>query len=257
MLQILLHSSKTMASQPNQFAALGTPLFAGEAEQLAAMWRNESVDSIARLMKVSAKKAEQVKELYEAWSLKPETQTSVIDAFRGDIYSGLQVATWSANDRDYAHKHLIILSGLYGALQACDGIMPYRLEMGYKLPNGQTMYQFWGDKLEHAISTKTTHLINLSAVEYTKALLPHVSQEIITPKFMTISPKTGQPAFVTVHAKVARGAYASWMIKNRIDNVGQLSDFADLGYRYEASLSTPDQPVFVCQTFQGLGLSVR
>src|SRR5690606_10333635 len=168
---------------------------------------------------------------------------------RGDIYSGLQVASWSEADRVYAHKHLIILSGLYGALRACDGIMPYRLEMGYKLPGGESMYVFWGDKLARIIQPETKYLINLSAAEYTKALLPYARTSVITPKFMTISPRTSVPTFVTVHAKIARGAFAGWLIRERIDTPQDMHAFGDLGYSYDANSSTPEQPVFVCQKF--------
>jgi hypothetical protein len=62
---------------------------------------------------------------------------------------------------------------------------------------------------------------------------------------------------VTVHAKIARGTFARWIIQNRIENVEQLKDFSELGYQWNASLSTLEQPVFVCEVFDGLGLSVR
>ena len=80
---------------------------------------------------------------------------------------------------------------------------------------------------------------------------------IISPKFLTISPKTGEPTFVTVHAKIARGAYARWLIQHRIEDLARLPDFTELGYLYNAELSTPDVPVFVAKEFKGLGLSVR
>lgn len=256
MIQILLHSSKTMSPQTGIQPA-GEPLFENEAKQLVTIWRQASAADLSKLMKISDKMALEVKQLYETWSLDPAQQSPAVDTFKGDIYSGLQVQTWTQADRDYAHEHLIILSGLYGAVRALDGIMPYRLEMGYKLPSGASMYSFWGDKLAKIISPTTQHLINLSAVEYTKAILPHTSQPVITPKFMTIQVKTGQPAFVTVHAKIARGAYARWLIQNRIDEVSDLRNFSELGYRYDPNLSTPDQPVFICQEFKGLGLSVR
>jgi Uncharacterized protein conserved in bacteria len=62
---------------------------------------------------------------------------------------------------------------------------------------------------------------------------------------------------VVVHAKIARGAYARWMIVNRIENREDLSGFDDIGYKYEPSLSSPDSPAFVCRTFEGKGLSMR
>jgi len=129
--------------------------------------------------------------------------------------------------------------------------------MGYKLPDGTSMYTFWGNRITALLPVETDAIINLSAVEYTKAILPYTSLPVVTPKFLTVSPKTGEPTFVTVHAKIARGAFARWLIQNRIEDITQLPDFSDLGYVYEKSLSTPDEPAFVCKEFKGIGLSVR
>lgn len=208
-------------------------------------------------MHLSMPKAEQTMRLIAEWPTT--TAQPAIDAFLGDIYSGLQVQTFNEADRAYANNHLVILSGMYGGLRALDSVKPYRLEMGYKVPlqDYKNMYDFWGEKIV-ALLTKSSIVINLSAVEYTKAVLPYAhTARIITPKFMTISPKTGLPTFVTVHAKIARGAFAHWLIKNRIDTIDRLHDFNGLGYFFSETLSTPDQPIFVCETFKGLGLSVR
>jgi cytoplasmic iron level regulating protein YaaA (DUF328/UPF0246 family) len=257
MIQILLHSSKTMRIPQAVTKPLGNPQLQEDAEKLAKKYRSLSPAKLAAVMKISAAKASSVKQVYNEWSTDPTGQVPAIDAFIGDIYSGLQVHTWSVADREYAHEHLFILSGLYGGLRACDGIMPYRLEMGYKLPDGTSLYEFWGDKIAHILAARTTSLINLSAVEYTKAVLPYVHQSIITPKFLTISPKSGEPTFVTVHAKIARGAFAHWLIQHKIEDFSELQKFSDLGYSYDHTASTPEEPVFICKTFQGLGLSVR
>ena len=256
-LRILLHSSKTMRTPNKRRVPLGSPALLSRAEQLVGIWCNASVAEIQSLMKVSDKKAHEVKNLFDEWSVDPVAQVPAIDAFIGDIYSGLQVQTWSDEDRAYAHRHLLILSGLYGGLRACDGVMLYRLEMGYKLPDGRNMYQFWGDAIASLLPTDTDCILNLSAVEYTNALLPYTNLPVITPKFLTVSPKTGQPTFVTVHTKIARGAFARWVVQNRVEDVAQLQNFSDLNYRYDPSLSTTAQPVFVCHEFGGLGLSVR
>lgn len=256
-IQILLHSSKTMRIPSDRHTPLSTPQLLAQAEELMNAWHGASVTEIQSLMKLSGKKVAEVKNLLDVWSTDGRMQIPAIDAFVGDIYSGLQVQTWSDEDRAYAQEHLLILSGLYGGLRACDGVMPYRLEMGYKLPDGRSMYQFWGDFIASLIRSGTDCIFNLSAVEYTKAVLPYLDIPVITPKFLTSSPKTGQPTFVTVHAKIARGAFARWIIQDRIEDISQLNNFVCLGYRYDASASTSTHPVFVCDTFGGLGLSVR
>ncbi len=256
-MQILLHSSKTMRipKQPRQ--PLGVPQLLAQANTLADIWKHASIEEVESLMKISAKKATEVSEMYEKWSDDLELQVPAIDVFVGDIYSGLQVQTWSDEDRAYAHEHLLILSGLYGALRACDGALPYRLEMAYKLPDGQNLYKFWGDSIASLLPVDTKYIMNLSAVEYTKAVLPFTSLSVITPKFLTVSQKTGEPIFVTVHAKIARGAFARWLVQSKIQDLTSLEDFSDLGYCYDKSLSTDYQPVFVCKEFGGIGLSVR
>lgn len=257
MLQILLHSSKTMAFSPTAHTPLGEPRYRNNAEELVRIWRDTDSKTIEKHMKISPQKATEVARMFTQWSTAPEHQLPAIDTFRGDIYSGLQVSSWSEADRQYAHNALVILSGLYGALRACDGIMPYRLEMGYKLPDGRSLYKYWGSSLAYSLPDDTSHLLNLSAVEYTKAILPFTTLPVTTPKFLTIHPKTGRPTFVVVHAKIARGAFASWAIRQRIADTSQLLAFSELGYTYNHDLSTPGEPVFVCQKFQGTGLSIR
>ncbi len=236
---------------------LDQPQYIAKAQELVGQLQVLSIEEFADLMKLSRRKAIEVHALYSHWSAAYSQQAAAIDTFVGDIYSGLQAQIWDIDDRQYAHQHLFILSGLYGVLRACDGILPYRLEMGYRLPSGESLYHFWGDTLANAVSSDVDCIVNVSSVEYTKALLPYLSVRIVTPKFLTVSPKSGEPTFVTVHTKVARGAFARWMIKQRVQDTRHLDRFEDLGYRYDVARSTPDQPVYVCQTFGGLGLSVR
>lgn len=271
MVTILLHSSKTMrrASEAQPAHKMQQPRFLNEANILSTSLKTLSPAQLQTMMQLSAPKAQATHTLIQEWNTLPTLPA--IDAFLGDIYSGLQVRTFTEDDREYAHKHLFILSGLYGVLRALDEIQPYRLEMGYKLPEplqkslqqAKTLYAFWGDKIAHALP-KEQVVINLSAAEYTKAVFPHFKSaegfkdiQIITPKFFTVSPKTGEPTFVTVHAKVARGAFARWLIQHRIEDPAGLKAFSELGYAYVSSLSTETEPVFVAKEFQGLGLSVR
>ncbi|MES2876625.1 MAG: YaaA family protein [Patescibacteria group bacterium] len=258
MLTILLHSSKTMRPAPASKDSPQSPGLMARATKLSDHLRSLTVEDIRTCMQLSPVKAEQTHQLIQSWTDDYAVQRPAIDAFLGDIYSGLQVQSFSDQDREYANDHLLILSGLYGGLRALDSIYPYRLEMGYKLPQKEfaNLYAFWGDSIAKLIPAKNL-VINLSAVEYTKAVLPYIDNQVITPKFLTISKKTGEPTFVTVHAKIARGAFAHWLITNRIQTQRKLVEFSELGYRYDSPLSTAQEPVFVCEEFKGLGLSVR
>lgn len=269
---IILHTSKTTRTPKEAiYHTANKPILIERANQLTQYLKTLPQAQLQKTMSLSEAKAAQVHELIQ--SFDPANPTlPALDLFLGDIYSGLQAQSFTPEDREYANNHLFILSGLYGVLKALDEIQPYRLEMGYKLPgnahdpsqpNITSLYEFWGDKIAQQLP-KNQPIINLSAVEYTKAIFPHFKHidglkdvPIISPKFLTVSPKTGEPTFVTVHAKIARGAYARWLIQHRIEDLSKLKDFKELGYRYDKTLSTPEQPVFVAKEFKGLGLSVR
>lgn len=259
MFTILLHSSKTMRQPTLKQSIYQRPVLLSKARELATYMKSLSADQLESSMKLSGPMAAKTYGLWHDWTAESSHQQPAIDTFLGDIYSGLQVQTLGVDDRSYANEHLFILSGLYGVLRACDSIAPYRLEMGYRLPDEpyKNLYTFWGDAIAAALPPHDV-VINLSAVEYTKGVLPYLKdQRIISPKFMTVDSKSGQPKFVTVHAKIARGAFAHWLITHRVQEVDDLKLFSDLGYIYDETLSTPSAPVFVCGTFEGLGLSVR
>jgi len=238
---------------------LSQPKLLSEAQQLAGMLQKLTKHDIESMMNISPKMAEATQELIAQWSVTPSNLRAAIDSFLGDIYSGLQVQSWSESDRIYANEHLRILSGLYGILKPLDGIYPYRFEMGYKIPcqSFKTMYEFWGEKIADMLP-KQEMIINLTAVEYGKTVTKYVDESrVVTPRFLTVSPKTGEPTFVTVHAKIARGAFANWMIRARVEDPKYIINFGDLGYEYYELLSTELMPTFVCKEFGGLGLSVR
>jgi len=210
-------------------------------------------------MHVSAELAKKTHQLLADWTTDPQQQTLAIDAFIGDIYSGLRPQELSSEERDYADQTLWILSGLYGFIRPYDTIVPYRLEMGYRFPDPQfaNLYTFWGTAIADNLPAEG-YIINVSSVEYTKTITPYVDAgRIITPEFLTVDPKSGQPVFKTVHAKIARGAFARWLITSRQQDPALFKEFSDLGYRYDAARSSFNAPVFVCQVFGGKGLSIK
>lgn len=236
---------------------LRQPQLINKARELGGYLKTLSPSEIAWCMHVSPALAQKVHATAADWGDGTAGASIAIDSFVGDIYSGLRASNFTPAERVYADDVLRILSGLYGVLRPLDAIHPYRLEMGYKLPAYKNLYQFWGESIA-ATLPKTGPVINVSSAEYTKAVLPYLAAErVITPQFLTADPKTGEPAFVVVHAKIARGAYARWLIKTGIKDVSRLHEFNDIGYTFNAKLSTPESPVFVAQEFGGKGLSMR
>jgi cytoplasmic iron level regulating protein YaaA (DUF328/UPF0246 family) len=257
---ILIHSSKTMRPPASGARPTGTPVLLDRAEELVGYLRTLSTSQLAKVMTLSADLAERTRDQYARWSADPEQQAPAAASFVGDIYSGLRVDSFSAADRRYADAHIRILSGLYGILRPYDGIRPYRLEMGYRLAPGgyANLYQFWAGAIAEQLP-RSGRIVNLAAGEYSRTVTGHVDADrVVTPKFLTADPVTGEPKFVVVHAKIARGAFARWLVTARVkDTTSAQREFSDIGYRYDETLSSPTEPVFVCQEFGGKGLSVR
>lgn len=248
-----------MRQAPQPGHHLRQPQLVDAALELQRYLRTLSPAELAKMMHTSPALATQTHQKIADWSTAPAVQTPAIDSFVGDIYSGLQASKLSVADRTYADQTLRILSGLYGVLRPLDGICPYRLEMGYKLPGSPfaNLYKFWGQRIADTFPGSGV-IVNVSSVEYSKTVVPFVDPaRVITPQFLTIDPKTHQPNFVVVHTKIARGAFARWLITTRTTKVQGFSQFAEIGYVYDAGLSTPAEPVFVAQEFGGKGLSMR
>jgi hypothetical protein len=257
---ILMHSSKTMRAPSSGTKPTGEPVLLDKAEELIGFLRGLSSRQLSKIMTISSDLADKTREQFAKWSSEPARQSAAAESFVGDIYSGLQIDSFSAADRRYADNHLRILSGLYGILRPFDGISPYRLEMGYQLPPGKyaSLYRFWGESIAAQLPEKG-RIVNLAAGEYSRTVVKHVDADrLVTPKFLTADPKTGEPKFIVVHAKIARGTFARWLVTERVkDTAKAIQGFSEIGYRYDEERSTPGEPAFVCAEFGGKGLSVR
>lgn len=171
-------------------------------------------------------------------------------AFTGDVYTGMTPATFNEKDVANAQRQLRILSGLYGVLRPLDLMMPYRLEMGTRLPTsaGNTLYDYWGyiitDTLKQAMQEADIKvLVNLASNEYFKAVdVQRLGTRVITPVFK--DEKNGQFKIISFHAKKARGAMAAWIVQQGLNDPEQLKAFNGMGYQYSAAHSSNDTLVF-------------
>ncbi|MDH3389947.1 MAG: peroxide stress protein YaaA, partial [Gammaproteobacteria bacterium] len=166
------------------------------------------------------------------------------------VYIGLDAASMTPQDIDFAQDHLRILSGLYGLLRPLDLMQPYRLEMGTRLDTeqGSNLYQFWNGRITQSLNQELKQsdsrtLVNLASGEYFKAIKPKMLKaEIITPAFREY--RDGQYKFIQYFAKKARGLMARYLIDNRVDEAEGLKGFDYEGYRYNAGLSGDSEWVF-------------
>ena len=226
------------------------PELLDHAAELMEVCRTLSPADLSSLMGISDKLAALNVARFGSWSQPFDTENAkqAVLAFNGDVYTGLDANSFSADDFAFAQSHLRILSGLYGLLKPLDLMQPYRLEMGTKLANsrGKHLYEFWGtvitDKLNEHMSDDEL-LVNLASNEYFKSVKKRqLNAEIIEPAFKDW--KNGQYKMISFFAKKARGQMARFLIQNRVDTVEGLLEFDLDGYSYNEALSTPAKPVF-------------
>lgn len=238
---------------PEAVAALaGRPQFVPQAAELIEILKTKSQADISSLMDISEALATLNLARYAAWSTRFTDRNSkpAVLAFNGDVYDGLNAASMSVDDLQWAQRHLAILSGLYGVLRPLDRLQPYRLEMGTSLKNakGANLYAYWGDTIAEHLNAQCAQMaspviVNLASQEYFKA----AARQVLKPRVIECQFedwKGGRYKIISFFAKRARGLMARYAIDHRIGTPAGLQDFAVDGYAYAPEASTPDRLVF-------------
>jgi len=228
------------------------PLFTSEAAALIAVLRKKSARQVARLMDLSETLATLNVERYAAWQPENTADNSkpAVLAFDGDVYGGLQATTLKAADLAWAQEHLVLLSGLYGALRPLDRLQPYRLEMGTALATkrGKDLYAWWGDTVASYLNQRQADdaapvVVNLASIEYARvALRKALRARVVDCVFEDW--KGDRYKVISFFAKRARGLMARHVVQQRVTTLAGLERFATEGYALDPSVSEPDRLVF-------------
>ena len=251
---LLLSPAKTLDYETPAPAGLPhtRPRLVAESAQLIELLRKRDGPQIGALMSLSESLATLNVERYAAWSPRFTAANSkqAILAFAGEVYTGLQAATLSADDLAWAQQHVVILSGLHGVLRPLDRLQPYRLEMGTRLanPRGKDLYAYWGDTIarqldRHVAAERSPLIVNLASEEYFKA----VDQRALKARVIHCAFEdwqAGRYRVIGVHAKRARGMMARHAITHRARGLAALQAFDAAGYAFSAIASTPERLVF-------------
>ena len=237
MLFVLSPAKSLDYETPSKVTQPTTPQFVARSAELIDILKAKSQAEIAALMDLSDPLAALNVARYGVWSQRFTDSNSkpAVLAFNGDVYEGLDAASLSEEDLQWAQQHLLILSGLYGVLRPLDRMQPYRLEMGTALDNarGKNLYAFWGDTLaghinERLQSEASPVIVNLASQEYFKAVRPTAASRWLKPRIVECvfeDWKAGQYKVISFHAKRARGLMARFAITQRLSTPQGLQDF--------------------------------
>lgn len=206
---------------------------------------------VSKLMTVTKEELQQLLKVSDAlleenW-LKIQNFKEHVTYHAMDLYQGLafrsfkQVADWTEY-RDYAVKHIRILSALYGAISPEECVKPYRLDLTMNLKvEGLTLKKYWKERITTSFE-KGECVINLASSEFS-SLFSRKDYEWVDVDFF--EKKEGVLKQHSTISKKARGKMAAWMMHHHIQDKVALQHFDIDGFTFDASLSKENYYCFV------------
>ena len=225
-------------------------VFLKQAEIIQNTLKKKKPKQLMELMAISEKLGDLNWQRNQDWQL-PFTDKNArpaIYTFDGEVYTGLDVYSLSADKVAVLQDKLRILSGLYGVLKPLDLMQAYRLEMGtsIKLGTKKNLYEFWKKSLTDYLNSelnKEELYVNLASNEYFSAVdTKKLKVPVITPEFKDY--KDGKLRMISFFAKKARGLMVRYIIDTNAETVDDLKGFNYEGYAFDSNLSEGNKLVF-------------
>ena len=252
-MQIIISPAKQMLADTDTFAPAGIPPFPDKTarivEELQGIERRQGARELQNLWNVSDRLLDaSLDMLHRFQPIIRESDLTEPDAtarasaalftYRGLQYRHIAPTVLDRHALTWLNDHLWILSGLYGCVRPFHAVQPYRLEMGAKLAidGARNLYGYWGDKLAHAVTARDRTVVNLASVEYAKAVLPHLDEDVtVVTCIFAESIRNGKPRQVSGASKAARGTMVRWLAEQQADDAAVVERF-DIGYKVAVEL---------------------
>lgn len=245
-MKIIISPAKRMRTQTDLLEETDKPVYLKEAAWLHKLLSGYTKPELKNLLHANDAITELNYSRYQNMDLN-SSLTPALLAYVGLQYQSMAPDVFTYGQWAYAKENIKILSGFYGILSACDGIVPYRLEMQAKLSAGgfPDLYGFWGDKIYRELVKEDCVILNLASKEYSKAVEPYIEQGVRFISCVFGTESEGKLRIKATQAKIARGEMVGWLAENQIHDPEMLKEFSVRGYRYRHDLSLPDRFVFV------------
>ena len=211
-----------------------------ESQKIVTLLSNYSKEELKKLLKVSDALLE------ENWDKIQKFQESVT-YHAMDLYQGLafrsfkQIANWKEY-RDYAVKHIRILSALYGAISPEEFVKPYRLDLTMNLKvEGETLKKYWKERIVTSFE-KGECIVNLASSEFS-SLFNKKQYEWVDVDFF--EKKEGMLKQHSTISKKTRGKMAAWMMSHNVEDKSELQKFNIDGFAFDELLSRENHYCFI------------
>ncbi|WP_276804899.1 peroxide stress protein YaaA [Lactobacillus hominis] len=231
-MKFIIAPAKKMKVDQDSFLVKSQPIFLDKAQILWDFLKKQNFEQLQKIWNANDKIVRQNQKRLKT-PLNRNLMPAVV-AFDGIQYQYLGADVLEQGALDYLQENLRIESALYGLLRPFDGVVPYRLEMqagmvGFK---DYSLYHFWGSDLYQELYQDDDCVINLASKEYSKAIAPYVNdkQQFISVFFL--EKRKDKWRQIATHSKMARGAMMRFAAQNQIEDVTQLTEFNDFGFKF-------------------------
>lgn len=246
-MKIIISPAKRMRLQTDFMEKTAMPAFLEEADRIRTVLKGYSEERLQSLYMANASITRLNYERLQTMDLKKGLTPAVL-AYVGLQYQSMAPDIFTRSQWEYVNKHLRIVSGFYGVLRACDGVVPYRLEMqsSLSIDGKQNLYEFWGSRLYEALTEDgDSVIVNLASKEYSKAIEPWVKKPNAFITCVFGREEAGKIKVRATAAKITRGEMVRYLAENGVETPEGMKEFSALGYRYLEKASSDEEFVFV------------
>ena len=198
-------------------------MFNENKKEILDILKSYTKEDIKERFKISDKLTQ---ETYQRFQEYEEVSTALF-TYSGEAFASMDPNAFSIEELEYANDHLLIFSALYGLLKPLDTIGLYRLD--FLTDFNFNLHNYWSDCVTEYLNTQNKPLVNLASQEFSSLInINKLNVPITHIKFLNRT-ENGELKVVSAHAKKARGAFASVLIK---DKPHDLKSVSVLGYHY-------------------------
>lgn len=234
---VLLPPSETKLSGgtggPLDYAALTYPSLNTQRRVLVRALRTLAKDPDAMMAALKLGRT-QASEVDRNRALTTSPTMPALDRYTGVLYDALDAPTLAPAARDFAGRHLLVHSALFGPVGALDLVPAYRLSHDSRLP-GHPLKKHWGDAVTRALAARAGLVLDLRSEGYVALGAAPARAESLFLRVVTEAPG-GQKRALNHFNKKSKGEFTRAILRHGQDfaSAAELLEWApSAGFRLQ------------------------
>ncbi len=185
-------------------------------------------EELGTVFKIKGKLLEYTYELYRCFAVD-SSKFDPMSCYDGVVYETIGSGSYTTGQKAYMEEHLVVLSAMYGIIEAGMGIWPYRLDFKTR-PKNINLYDYWQDEVLGYFNRIDT-IVNLASEEFSSILKP-LRHKVVNIHFLETDGRV-----LSYRVKKARGLMADRIIKEMCLDISDLRSLVIDDYIFDDSSS--------------------